>query len=116
MSFRTPQRIVLRGDGQYADGEWQEGADKRTITILGSVQPATSGDYDLMRAEQAGRRIERMVRLYTDARLPVAGEGQANGAFILWEGERYLLIAVSPWRSTALRHYRYLAGMEPKSP
>ncbi|WP_237173039.1 hypothetical protein [Paracandidimonas lactea] len=116
MTIRTPQTIIPRSEGSRVNGIWQDGADLPAITILGSVQPATKGDYDQLQAEQSGRRIERLVRLYTDARLPVAGEDRTNGAILLWEGERYLLVAVSPWRSTALKHYRYLAGMIPRSP
>jgi hypothetical protein len=108
MSFRTPQTIIPRLPGQYVGGRWQD-ADGEPVTIRASVQPASSGDYDQMKAEQPGRRVERMVRIYTDARLTTAGEDNTNGDSLIWEGERYLVVAVSPWRSTALKHYRYLA-------
>lgn len=112
MSFRKPQTIITRQPGGYVKGRWVEGAENAPTTILASVQPATAGDYDQMRPEPGGRRIERMVRVYTSERLDVAGEGERNGAILLWEGERYLFVAVSPWRSTALKHYRYLAALE----
>lgn len=112
MSFRKPQTIITRQPGSFIKGRWVDGAENPPTTILASVQPATSGDYDQMRAEPGGRRIERLVRVYTRARLDVAGESDRNGAILLWEGERYLFVAVSPWRSTALRHYRYLAALE----
>jgi len=111
MSFRKPHQIILCGEGKYVQGKWVDGMEQEPITIMASVQPATAGDYDQMRAEPGGRRIERMVRMYTDARLPVAGEDGSNGAILLWEGGRYVLIAVSPWRSTALAHFRYLAAL-----
>lgn len=109
MSLRTPQTIIPRLPGQYIGGRWQDGADGDPITIQASVQPASSGDYDQVKAEQPGRRVERMVRIYTDVRLTAAGEDNTNGDSLVWEGERYLVVAVSPWRSTALKHYRYLA-------
>lgn len=112
MSFRKPHQVVLREEGGYVQGTWVDGIELEPISILASVQPASAGDYDQMRAEPGGRRIERMVRIYTDARLPVAGETDQNGAILLWEGGRYVVIAVSPWRSTALAHYRYLAALE----
>lgn len=110
MSFRKPVEIILRADGGYVGGHWADGAEQAPVTILASVQPATAGDYDQVRAEQEGRRIERLVRVYTSEDLPVAGEDDSNGAILLWQEGRYLFVAVSPWRSTALRHYRYLAA------
>lgn len=112
MSFRKPQTIFTRQPGQYINRRWVDGAEDPPTTIMASVQPATAADYDQMQAEPSGRRIERMVRVYTSARLDVAGESNRNGAILLWQGERYLFIAVSPWRSTALKHYRYLAALE----
>jgi len=112
MSFRKPQTIITRQPGQRINGRWVEGGENAPTTILASVQPATLADYDQMQAEPGGRRIERMVRVYTSARLNVAGEDDRNGALLVWEGERYLFVAVSPWRSTALKHYRYLAALE----
>jgi hypothetical protein len=109
MSFRTPQIIIPRLPGQYVNGKWRDGADGDPVTIMASVQPASSGDYDQMKAEQPGRRVERMVRIYTTARLTAAGEDNTNGDSLVWEGNRYLVVAMSPWRSTALKHYRYLA-------
>ena len=108
--FRKQQTIIPRAPGQYVKGEWVDGADGTPITIRASVQPASSGDYDQMQAEQPGRRVERMVRIYTDARLAVAGEGSTNGDFLSWMGERYLVVAVSPWQSGVISHYRYLAA------
>lgn len=112
MSFRKPQTVIPRGPGGWVGGRWVDGEELPPTTILASVQPATTSDYDQMRAEPGGRRIERMVRVYTNARLDVAGEADTNGAILIWEGERYLFVAVSPWRSTALAHYRYLAALE----
>ncbi|MGB3276116.1 MAG: hypothetical protein WBA82_08005 [Castellaniella sp.] len=111
MSLRAPQTIIPRLPGSYVGGRWQDGPDGDPTAILASVQPASSGDYDQMQAEQPGRRIERMVRLYTDVRLNVAGENSTNGDSLEWLGERYLLVAVSPWQSGIIPHYRYLAAM-----
>lgn len=109
--IRTPQQIMVRSEGQRTEGRWVDG-EETPATIMASVQPATLGDHDTLRATQGGRRIERVVRIYTDARLNVAGENKTNGDHLLWEGERYLIIAISPWRTTILRHYRYLASKE----
>jgi hypothetical protein len=110
--IRTPQTVIRRSPGQEIRGRWVEGQELPPETILASVQPANAGDYDTLEATNSGRRIERVVRVYTDALLPVAGADDTNGAILVWEGERYLFIAISPWRTTVLKHYRYLASKE----
>lgn len=109
--IRTPQNMMFRTPGSRATGYWVEGAETAG-TILASVQPATLSDYDQMRNELGGKRIERMVRIYTATRLNVAGENGSNGDILIWEGARYVVSAVSPWRTTPLRHYRYWAIKE----
>lgn len=113
--IRTPQTIFRRAEGHRdANGRWVEGGETPD-TITASVQPASLGDYDELRATNAGRRLEKVVRVYTDALLNVAGHDLTNGDVLSWEGERYLIIAVSPWRTTLLRHYRYWASKELES-
>ena len=109
MSFRSPQTIIPRLSGEYVNGRWKAGGEGEPFTIKASVQPATTSDYDQMRAEPSGRSTERMVRIYTDAELNVAGTDDTGGDTLLLEGSRYLVVAVSPWRSTRLKHYRFLA-------
>ncbi|MCA7086052.1 hypothetical protein K7G19_20900 [Cupriavidus sp. DB3] len=84
---------------------------------MASVQPATlSEDYDTLQALPEGRRVEAMIRVYTDAVLAVAGAADTNGDRIVWpHGPRpgnYLVRAVSPWQSGVISHYRYLAVLE----
>lgn len=111
--IRTPQQIVKRASGSRdSNGRWVDGTAASTSTVLASVQPASAGDYDTLQALDLGRRIERSVRIYTAARLNVAGEDGHNGDILVWQGVRYVVMAVSPWRTTALRHYRYLASKE----
>lgn len=109
--IRTPQTMMFRGTGSRATGVWVDGPETPG-TILASVQPATLSDYDKMQNQIGGKRIERMVRIYTNTRLNVAGENGTNGDILIWEGSRYIVSAVSPWRTTPLRHYRYWAIKE----
>lgn len=116
-SFRRPVQVIRRGAGQWVAGRWIEGADGPLDTIMASVQPATlSEDYDTLQALPEGRRVEAMVRVYTDAVLAVAGAADTNGDRIVWpHGPRpgnYLVRAVSPWQSGVISHYRYLAVLE----
>jgi hypothetical protein len=94
------------------NGRWVEGGEVPG-TFIATVQPAQKNDYDQLQTLPEGRRVERAVRIYTAERLNVAGEDASNGDILLWEGERYLVVAVSAWRTTMLKHYRYLASLEP---
>lgn len=115
-SFRRPVQMIRRGAGQWVAGRWIDGADGPPHTIMASVQPAALSDYDTMQALPEGRRVEAMVRVYTDAVLAVAGAADTNGDRIVWpHGPRpgnYLVRAVSPWQSGVISHYRYLAVLE----
>lgn len=111
--FRKPVQVFRRTEGAYVNGRWVDG-DYASVgeTILANIQPATASDYDRMVPETGGRRIERMIRVYTGAALNVAGENDVNGDQIYYLGERYTVIAVSPWLQGRLAHYRYLAARE----
>lgn len=115
-SFRRPVTVKRRAAGQWVAGRWVDGGDAPAQTIMASVQPATLSDYDTLQALPEGRRIEAMVRVYTDAVLDVAGADDSNGDRIAWpHGPRpgdYLVRGVSAWQSGVIPHYRYLAVLE----
>jgi hypothetical protein len=111
MFFRTEQQFLRRADGRWHNGRWEEGAEEE-LTVLATVQPASLSDYDTLQAEVGARRLERVVRIYTAEVLLVAGaQNDSNGDILVWQGNRYEVIAVSPWR-TLLPHYRYWASLE----
>lgn len=105
MSFRSKQQIIRQPDGQYVKGRWVKGGDT-TMEIMASVQPATNDDTQNL---PEGKRIERAVRIYTDALLNVDGADN-NGDVLVWQGRHYRVIAVAPYRSNVISHYRYLAA------
>lgn len=107
--FRSPQTVYKHAAGEYVGGRWVPGAAGAPETIQASIQPATVGDYDTMQATIGGRRIERMIRIYSDAELTPAGEDWTNGDEVLWRGSRYLVVAVSPWQSDVIPHFRMYA-------
>lgn len=107
-SFRTEQNVYRKTLGEYVSGVWVEG-EELPLTIMASVQPATLSDYDRMQSTLAGRRVEAMIRLYSDTALIPAGADFTNGDEVEWFGTRYLVIAVSPWRSNVIPHYRMMA-------
>lgn len=112
--IRSPQSIMTRAPGQRVNGVWQDGAETPG-TIIASVQPASLSDNDQLQNMLGGKRIERAVRIYTNSRLNVAGENGSNGDILIWQGTRYVISAVGQWRTTPLRHYRYIAIKELES-
>lgn len=108
-SFRKPQTFKRKSAGLYVDGAWQEGTEYDLPDITASVQPAKKEDYDQMEALPEGRRVEAMVRIYTNVELNVAGVDNSNGDILIWRGSRYLVRDVSAWQSDVINHYRYLA-------
>lgn len=114
-SFRYPVSIVRRHGGHFDGPVWVSGP-RQPDKILGTVQPATSGDYDQMQPLLEGRRVDGMIRLYTDAMLGIAGErDNAPGDLVIWpqglRGGEYEVVARSVWQSRILPHYRYLAAL-----
>lgn len=105
MSFRSRQQIIRQADGEYIDGRWVKGGDTR-LEITASVQPASNDD---MQNLPEGKRIGRAVRIYTDALLNTDGADN-NGDVLVWQGRHYRVIAVAPYRSGVISHYRYLAA------
>lgn len=115
-SFRKPVLVRRRAEGRWHAGRWLDGAEDEPVTILASVQPAPRADYDRIQALAEGRRIDAMVRVYTDAVLNVAAADDRNGDRIVWPaGPRpgdYLVVAITPCQSGVIPHYRYLAALE----
>lgn len=105
--FRIPYTFTRTAEGEIVNGRYTDGQTK-TFTASANVQPASASDYDSLLALAEGRRIERAVRLYSSHRLQVAGEASRGDRFT-FEGNVYEIAGVAPWRSTPLRHYKYLA-------
>lgn len=105
--FRIPYTFTRTAEGSIVKGRYTEGGSS-TFVASANVQPASASDYDSLLALAEGRRIERAVRLYSAERLQVAGEGSTGDRFT-FEGAVYEVAGVAPWRSTPLRHFKYLA-------
>lgn len=118
MSLRYPVTIRRRGPGAWVDGRWVDATPGAPETIMATVQPAQSGDYDQMEPLLEGRRVEGMVRVYTAVEIQIAGEGSLeNGDLLDWPAglrdRPYVFVARSPWQSRIIPHYRYLAALLP---
>jgi len=107
---------ITRAAGEFVKGRWVEGGETET-TFRASIQPASKADYDKLQALAEGRRVEAAIRVYTRARLAVAGGDTRNGDVIIYRGDRYLVTAESDWNvgMRGLDHYRYLAVRQQQS-
>lgn len=109
--------VYRRAPGSYVAGRWHPGVAVQGV-ILATVQPAQLADYNQMEALLEGRRVEALVRVYTDEKMTVAGAGpETSGDMLQWgDGRPYVFRAVSPWQSGIIPHYRYLAAqlLEPR--
>ena len=109
--MRYEVTVYRRAPGAYVAGRWHAGESVRD-TIMATVQPAQLSDYDRMEALPEGRRVEALVRVYTDAKMEVAGSGpEASGDLLQWgDGRPYVFMATSAWQSGIIPHFRYLAA------
>lgn len=107
-SFRKPYQIIERSQGRYEKGKWVDG-EEISRTILASVQPLNQTEMDKLVAAMQGRHIQSAVKVYTDEKLTVAGENEHNGTVILFNDERYEVVARASYQSGVINHYRYMA-------
>jgi hypothetical protein len=128
--FRKPYLILRQTPGTYVAGIWMPGTEIE-ISISATIQPAKLVDYDMMKAEQANRRIDRMVKVYTDTQLflddprsaviGADGKPHIQAADVLLyppmmhgKPERYTIVGEQMYRGgMSVDHFRYLAIMEP---
>lgn len=107
-SFRKPYKLLVRTEGQYIKGKWVQGEEVEQ-EFAASIQPLNTREMDRLSAMMQGRHIASAVKIYTDFPLQVAGENQANGTVVMFEGGRYEVVARSSYHNGVIEHYRYLA-------
>lgn len=107
-SFRKPYRVIERTQGRYEKGKWVDG-EEISRTILASVQPLNQTEMDKLVAAMQGRHIQSAVKVYSNEKLTVAGENEHNGTIILFDEERYEIVARASYQSDVINHYRYMA-------
>jgi len=116
-SFRRPLSVIRRTLGTFVQGVYVPAVEPAATGIMATVQPATAADYERMQAEQSGRRLDGLMRIYTDDTLTPAGAtaaGQHPGDIAIIRGERYLVIGqhARDQLGTSVSHNRYLAVRE----
>lgn len=116
--FRKPTKVMRRLPGEYVRGVWRpyDEPDKPEVIMLG-IQPATAGDYERLQANQEGRRIAALARVYgpSDNLLTCAGDvSHAPGDLVDHEGGWWLVIGrhLRPILGRPVSHARYLIARE----
>ena len=106
MSFRSTFTVIRRAAGNYVDGIWVEG-DPTEMEIKASAQPLRPEQVNLL---PEGRRTDQAFKIYTDTELLVASSEDAqNSDLIVIESENFEIIAVAPFKSDVINHYRAIA-------
>lgn len=121
-SFRRPFRYLRYSPAGYVRGDYVEG-EASEFGFEGTIQPASSGDYDRLQLMMEGTRVERAIRIYTSAELytdrTVSGEPVSADEVLYpplpfrpgYDGPQYRfkIVGKSPWQSGIIPHNRYLA-------
>ena len=106
-TFRYQVAVETPGPGSYVDGVWRDSVPVKT-TIMGTVQPIRNSDLVNL---PTGRQWGDVVRLYTSAEIQELGDGR-NPSVIVWQGNRYEIIAHEPWQSGLINHHKYYCARQ----
>ncbi len=89
-------------------------SESQPIPLMANIHPASSGDYQRLEATSAGRRMDGMLRCFTDLEvdLKVAGETRGYpGDLVVYRNKRYLVAGSTRYDaldSADTGHMRYL--------
>ena len=106
MSFRQSYPVLTEAPGGYVGGLFAPGA-RALSTVPASIQPVTGAD---MITAPDGRRIQDMVKIYTDAPLTQAVEATGQQPdIVVWQGYGYEVTSIDVWESGVISHYKIIA-------
>jgi len=108
-SFDKPFPVIARSVGMYVDGVWTVPTEAAPVMVMGNCQPVTATEYDKMKLEDYGRRIEHARKFYTTAKLNIAGENNSPGDILIYRDKRYIVMgeAIYDALSDLTNHNRY---------
>lgn len=113
MSFRQSFDVLHETIGAYVAGVFVPGV-RSVLTIQATVQPVTG--QDLITAPE-GRRINDMVKVYTNASLQESDEGTSlQPDMIVWRGNAYEVSAIDVRQMGVINHYKVVASRRMKVP
>lgn len=105
-AFRRELTVKRPASGSYVNGLWVADAADSSVSITGSVQPATTED---MQSLPENRRQLGAYRVYSDTQFQSLLENEKNPDIIVIDGEDYEVARVWPWKNGLINHYKALA-------
>ena len=93
------------GTGIYVEGEWVAGSTT-VLSIEASIQPLRPDEMDQL---PEGRRSGQAYKLYTDDLVRTAKQDQYNADKLTINGEECEVVAVKPYQSGIISHYKVFA-------
>lgn len=114
-SFRRPLSVQMPDVYELVKGQKVVTAPGATITIMASVQPPRLYDFDQVKADLGGARIDRVIMVTTspEPRLPVADpEAGTEPCFFVWQGRRYRCAAEREGLAGVIPHMQYYGVQE----
>lgn len=108
--FRRDLTVYRIGQGQYANGIWQDGANT-SIIIKASVQAT---DAEIMQTLPEGERTKESYTLFTNTKLETSKVNNSKPDVVMIEGERYQVIRVTAHQNLKYptAHYEVLVVRE----
>jgi len=103
-SFRKPVTVLREAPGAYVAGVFTQGA-RTSLTIEASTQPLSG--QDMVNAPE-GRRIDDMIKLYSDVPLIQALNGQQPD-IVVWQGYGYEVSSMDVRQMGVVSHYKIFA-------
>jgi hypothetical protein len=110
-SFRNAFDVLREAAGSYVNGIFTSGA-RSVIKIQASIQPVTGQD---MITAPEGRRIQDMIKAYTDSDLQEGEEGLMPD-MIVWNGYAYEINSIDVRQMGVIDHYKVNATRRMKAP
>ena len=103
ISYETHTAGITEGSYNAA-GDWVAGSSE-TLTLLGSVQPASGEEIESL---PVGRRNRGVSKIYSDRALPIAEEGGGEaGAIVFWQGDKWEVVKEGKYKNDLIPHYKY---------
>lgn len=103
-------RRVIGGTGYDENGYAVKSQWGEPETLLCNIQPVRSDRENALVLEVHGRTYNRVIVVYAEERLNVAGINDADGDIVRYNGVNYLICAEQTWDNPmfSIAHYRYI--------
>jgi len=108
--FGRAMTVYRSAGGDYNDvGEWEASGLDTSFAIVGSVQPLSGRDRELL---PEGVRSDQVVKIYTETALRTDSEDDGTKADQISDlGSRFKVISVEQHGEGVLDHYRVIAQL-----